>query len=295
AFVGFVDTARDPGHDLAAESRRTGIRRYALGHLVADGDGCAPKWAGLKGRDAAELGGDAAEPDNDTAEPDGDAADVRSARPLAERIERLRAAGGDVVPVLGGSGGKELAATCTRSGALTDAYRRVADAFDAPAVDFEVRDGGERATVLRRARAIGALQNERDLRVSVTLPLRRDGLAPGDVTMLRLTREAGAEIATVNLLAPIEPRGTEGGRLGQVAIAVQAAVEQLARAHDLKDPGQAWRHVALTPVLAGERDLSELDARKLTAYADRHGLAWLSLRGVMPKPDVSYILWRTPA
>ncbi|NUP00135.1 MAG: hypothetical protein HOW59_19645, partial [Nonomuraea sp.] len=42
SFVGFVDTARDPGFDLPAESRRTGIARYALGHLVASGDGCLP-------------------------------------------------------------------------------------------------------------------------------------------------------------------------------------------------------------------------------------------------------------
>jgi hypothetical protein len=55
-----------------------------------------------------------------------------------------------------------------------------------------------------------------------------------------------------------------------------------------------WRRIALTPVLADEGDLSERDARTLTGYAARHGLAWLSLRGVTPKPDVSRILWATP-
>ncbi|MEV4169659.1 hypothetical protein [Nonomuraea sp. NPDC049709] len=267
AFVAFVDTAREPAFDLPADSRRTGVRRYALGHLVAGGDGCAPKWSGL------------ADPGRN---------------PVANRIGRLRAMGGDAAPVFGGPAGQELAATCTRPGGLAAAYRRVVGAFDAGSIDFEVRDSADRAAVLRRARAIHAMQREQPLRVSFTLPLRRYGLAAGDVEMLRATRQAGAEIGTVNLLAPIEPRDTEGGRLGRVATAVEAAGEQIALAQDLADPAEAWRRIALTPVLAGEGDLTELDARKLAAYAARHGLAWLSLRGVTPKPDVSRILWRSP-
>ncbi|MEU8395868.1 hypothetical protein AB0C28_11805 [Nonomuraea sp. NPDC048892] len=265
-FVGFVDLARQPGIDLPAESRRTGVRRYALGHLVAGGDGCSPRWSGQAGPRRS---------------------------PMAGRLARLRAMGGDAAPVLGGPAGRELAATCTRPGGLSAAYRRVVGAFDAAELAFEVRDSADRAAVLRRARAIQAVQRERRLRVSFTLPLRHDGLTPGDVAMLRATRQAGAEVATVNLLAPIEPRTTRGARLGRVATAVRAAGEQIARAQGLAEPGEAWRRIALTPVLAGRDDLSELDARKLAAYAAHHGLAWLSLRGVTPEPDVSRILWRT--
>ncbi|MBB6547996.1 hypothetical protein [Nonomuraea rubra] len=317
AFVAFVDTAREPTFDLPAQARRTGVRRYALGHLVAGGDGCSPKWSGLLTSDSPSPAG---RPDQDGTSPAGRARLVDSEgpsptglvdadgalaagrtfpldpgrNPVANRIGRLRAMGGDAAPVFGGPGGKELAATCTRPGGLAAAYRRVVGAFDAAAVDFEVRDSDDRAAVLRRARAIRAVQRERRLRVSFTLPLRRDGLAPGDAAMLRATREAGAEIETVNLLADVEPRGTRGARLGLVAAAVRAAAEQIAPAQGLADPGQVWRRIALTPVLADAGDLTERDARTLTEYATRHGLAWLSLRGVTPKPDVSRILWRTP-
>ncbi|MEV0994904.1 hypothetical protein [Nonomuraea sp. NPDC050202] len=337
AFVAFVDTARQPTFDLPAQARRTGVRRYALGHLVAGGDGCSPKWSGLLDRDGAASPGRTGPADGDGAaspgrtEPvdgDGSASPGRTGlvdpdsvlaadrtglvdsdgtlaadrtglldpgrNPVANRIGRLRALGGDAAPVFGGPAGPELAATCTKPGGLAAAYRRVVGAFDAAAVDFEVRDSADRAAVLRRARAIHAMQRERRLRVSFTLPLRRDGLAPGDAAMLRATREAGAEVETVNLLAPVEPRSTRGARLGLVAASVRAAAEQVARAHGLADPGQVWRRIALTPVLADEGDLSERDARTLTGYAARHGLAWLSLRGVTPKPDVSRILWATP-
>ncbi|TDD50220.1 chitinase [Nonomuraea terrae] len=266
AFVEFVDTARDPGLDLPGEARRSGVRHYALGHLVAGGDGCAPRWTGR-----LALG----------------------RNPVANRIGRLRALGGDAVPIFGGPGGKELAVACPRPAALAAAYRRVVGAFGAEAVEFEVRDGADRAAVLRRARALRAVQHERPLRVVLTLPLTPEGLEPSDVTMLRLTRREGAEVATVNLLATVEPRAAGDGRLRRMAAAVRAARDQIARAHGLATPEEAWPRIALTPVLAGAGDLSRADARTLAAYADRHGLAWLSLRGVNPIPDVLRILWST--
>ncbi|WP_188187218.1 hypothetical protein [Nonomuraea sp. SYSU D8015] len=337
AFVGFVDTARDPDFNLPAESRRTGVRHYALGHLVAGGDdGCAPKWAGALETDAEET--DDLESDTDSAdssdssdadtegtdadstvspEPDTDGTDTEESdedgsgslesdpersdpldpgeNPVANRIGRLRALGGDAAPVFGGPAGKELAATCTRPGGLAAAYRRVVGAFDAASIDFEIRDGDDGATVLRRARAIRAMQRERPLRVSFTLPLRPHGLDAVDVAMLHTTHQAGAEVGTVNLLAAMEPRHSQSGRLRRLSEAVQLARYQIAQAQDLPDAAQAWHRIALTPVLAGEGDLSEVEARTLTGYAARHGLAWLSLRGVAPSRHVSRILWGTGA
>ncbi|AQZ60247.1 Chitinase [[Actinomadura] parvosata subsp. kistnae] len=329
-FVRFVDTAREPAFDLPAQARRTGVRRYALGHLVAGGDGCSPRWSGPQHADWTLTAdhtpdpeadhppdpedGHLGDPEDDRtthSEPGDDRTGARvpegpaepgdrgrgglldpARNPVAGRIGELRALGGEVAPVFGGPGGQELAATCTKPGGLAAAYRRVVGAFDAAAVDFEVRDSADRAAVLRRARAIHALQRVRRLKVSFTLRLRRDGLAPGDVAMLRATQEAGAEVGTVNLLAPLEPRGTRGARLGLVAASMRAAAGQVARAQRLAEPGAAWRRLALTPVLAGAGDLSAHDARTLAGYAARHGLAWLSLRGVIPDPHVSRILWR---
>ncbi|GGS69258.1 hypothetical protein ACFFV7_17060 [Nonomuraea spiralis] len=266
SFMGFVDTAADPGFDLAAESRRTGVTRYALGHLVAGGDGCLPRWAG-----PPRPGGD----------------------PVAAGLGRLRAAGGDAFPVFGGPGGPELAVACTRPGGLATAYRKAAGAFGAGTMGFEVRDAADPAAVLRRARALRALQQERPLRVCFTLRLEPDGLDAADLEMLRATRRAGARVDTVELLAEMEPRTAPSGRLRRLGSAVRAAAGQLARAWALPGEEQVWARLALTPVLARGGDLDESEAGKLSAYAVRHGLAWLSLRGTSPKPDVSRILWRT--
>ncbi|MFI7698934.1 hypothetical protein [Nonomuraea sp. NPDC049480] len=312
-FVSFVDTAREPGLDLPAESRRTGVRHYALAHLVAGGDdGCAPKWAGPFEPDADETGEDepgedaAGSPEQDGTDPAETDADGSGAlgsgaarkdpldpgeNPVANTIGGLRALGGDAAPVFGGPDGTELAVTCTRPGGLAAAYRRVVGAFDAAAIGFEVRDSEDGAAVLRRARAIRAMQRERPLRVSFTLPLTPYGLGAGDVAMLRTTHQAGAEVGTVNLLATMEPHSAPSGRLRRLSAAIRLARDQIAQAQDLSETDHAWRRIALTPVLASEDDLSEVDAHMLTDYAARHGLAWLSLRGVAPSRQVSRILW----
>ncbi|MFG1942805.1 hypothetical protein [Nonomuraea sp. NPDC048826] len=261
-FVTFVDTAADPGFDLPADARRTGVRWYALGHLRAAPDGCAQRWAGR-----LAFGHD----------------------PVANRIGRLRALGGDAGLVFGGPAG-EAAATCVQQGALTAAYRRAVGAFGARYVDFELPVPGDRATVLRRARAIRALQRERPLRAGFTLPLRADGLAGRDAEMLRLTREAGADVATVNVLAEIDSPGAPEDRLRRLAVALRAARVQVARAYGLASPDEAWPRLAVTCVLTGPAGLSVTEARKLAGFAARHRLAWLSLRGAAPDPEVARIL-----
>ncbi|WP_157246077.1 hypothetical protein [Nonomuraea typhae] len=267
AFLAFVDTAREPGFNLADHSRRTGLRWYALGHVVA-GDDCAPRWGGK-----LEPG----------------------ANPVANRIGRLRAGGADAGLSFGGPAGRELAGACTDQDALTAAYRRMIAAFGARFADFEIRDNADTAAGSRRAGALRTLQRERPLHVTYTFPLGPKGLSAGDAALLKLTHDAGARVSVVNLLAALEPRAAPEGRLRRVAAAVRAAHAQIAHAHGLTDAGQTWRRMALTTVLISPDDLGEIDARKLTTFATRYELAWLSLRGAAPRPAVSQILWRTRA
>ncbi|MER7501760.1 hypothetical protein AB0L05_29980 [Nonomuraea pusilla] len=283
AFLGFADTAVGQGFDLPAE-----VRWYAFGHLVAGGDGCVARWAGPR-------------PAN-----------------LTGALARLRARGGDAGPVFGGPGGRELASACTRPGALAAAYRSAVSAYGASYVGFDVRDASDLGAVARRARALAALQREGPLGVTFTLRLStsapgtggpgagragaggpvRAGLSAADLAMLRLTRREGAEVATVDLLAELEPRDAPPGRLRRLAEAVRAAAGRLDRQGDAGPDendgarGESWPGVALTVVLRDGGDLNEAEARKLAAYAVRHGLAWLSVRGAAPAPGVVRALGR---
>ncbi|WP_084957778.1 hypothetical protein [Thermoactinospora rubra] len=262
-FVAYVDIARDdrpsggPGH---------GGQWYLVGHVVAGPDGCTPGWAGRRAP--------------------GSAAGV---------IRRLREQGGDVMAAFGGSAGRDLAARCADPERLAQAYRQVLTAYDLGHAAFEIA-AADPGTTARRARAIRALQRETAargdrLRVTFTFPLT--ALPPAQMaSVLRTTREAGAIVDTVNLLAPIEPQSAPAGRMRRLAIALRDAHAAIARAQGLADPMDAWRRLAITAVLSSPADLSPLDARKLAAFASRRDVAWLSLRGATPRPDVTAALRR---
>jgi len=264
-FVTFVDAARGPRFNLSREVRKGHVRWFTLGHLTAGQKGCVPRWGGLRARDGG---------------------------PLADRFAPLRAAGGNAGIAFGGPQGRELAAACSDLARLTAAYRRVIGAFGATHIDFEVRDPADAAVVLRRARAIAALQREatregRSLTVSFTLPVTRAGLSPGDQEMLRATRSAGAEIAAVNLLALVGTAPGAESRLRTITSAVRAAHPQIARS---LGESAAWHRIALTPVLARSGDLTRLDAHRLAAFSSRNHLAWLSARGAALSPAITRFL-----
>ncbi|MFJ2029806.1 hypothetical protein [Streptosporangium sp. NPDC087985] len=264
-FVPFVDPGHDPHFNLPRAARENHVRWFTLGHLTAGQNGCTPVWAGRREQDDS---------------------------PIPSGLGRLRAAGGDAGLAFGGRAGSELAVACADVGHLTAAYRQAVGAFGVTYIDFEVREPDDDGTVLRRAGAITALQREaaakgRPLTVSFTLPVTGAGLTLRDQAMLRSTREAGVEIAAVNLLAPIRRTLTGRADLHAVAVAVRAAQPQIARS---LGEAASWHRIALTPVLSGPQDLTAADARKLTAFTTRNGLAWLSTRGAAPSPEVARLL-----
>ena len=263
-YMGFVDAIRNPRFDLSANARRTGILWYTVGHLTAGLDGCTPTWDGTADRD--DL--------------------------VADRIDRLRAHGGDAGLAFGGPYGPELSASCASQTRLAEAYQRMIDAFEPVAIDFELSDPGDAATVERRAVVIATLQHEaqdarRPLGVTFTLPVTEDGLLPAHADMLRATHDAGAEIDTVNLLMRFVPGSRDN--LRRLSVAARSAHAQLEEA--LGVTGRAgWQRMALTPVLVSPDDLSFSEAERLLAFRSRTGLAWLSVRGARPADDVLRLL-----
>ncbi|NUW30905.1 hypothetical protein HTZ77_05665 [Nonomuraea sp. SMC257] len=316
SFVRFAEPGRDPGFDLADDARRTGTRWYALAHLVAGSAPCTAAWTTTSTPPSADEAptpapsptlladpgttGDESAPvekprTTATDEEAGAGGEEERERALATEIRTLRDEGGGAGLVLGGPRGRDLAAACPTPEGLAAAYGAAVSRLGAAYLDVEARDAADRPAVVRRARALRLLQQQRRLPVVFTLPLHEDGLAERDVAMLHQSRLYGADITTVNLLATVEPSGSSTGRLRRVASAVRAAVRQVARVQGLDDPADAWRQVALTPVLDDAADLDETDARALAAFAARNDLAWLSLRGAEPEPAVARVLAHTLA
>ncbi|WP_204055879.1 hypothetical protein [Microbispora corallina] len=255
AFRQFLDLARTPG---AAHRVHPG-GSYLVGHVIAGPDGCTPRWSGP----------------------------VTGA---VTRLARMRLAGGDLRPAFGGPDGPEPSVTCVSEARLAAAYRTAIEALRAGGIDFEVRGSAGRAATLRRAAAVVRLQRAardrgRPLALTFTVPATPDGLAPGDLEMLRTTRAAGADIEAVELLVALTPGAGSPGNLHRLALAVRAARPQIGEALGVAGP-DVWRRMALTPVLSAAGDLGPEEAGRLAAFRARTGLGWLSLRGADPAPGV---------
>ncbi|TQS44713.1 cellulose binding domain-containing protein [Cryptosporangium phraense] len=258
-FSPYVDVLLNPPFDLADAAARTGVRRYTLGFLVA-ADGCAPSWGGVL--------------------PVGDPG-------LAERIAALRSAGGDVRIAFGGANGPELATVCDTPDDLADAYQRAIDAYDATMVDFDVEGGAlaDSSANAKRAAAIGILRaRNRGLDVSVTLPALPQGLTQAGVDLLAGAADAGIDFDAVNLMAMDYGDAAApdpDGRMGRFAIdAVTAAQAQVRGVFGLSDD-EAWRRLAVTPMIGVNDVATEVfsltDAAAVARFVREKNLAWYAM------------------
>ncbi|MGW2836286.1 chitinase [Streptomyces sp. NPDC001493] len=227
---------------------------YNLAFVVADG-GCTPSWGGSAAADDAAV---------------------------AARVAALTASGADVRVSFGGAAGTELALACDSAQDLADAYAEVLDAVGADKADFDIEGTAltDRASVVRRDRAIRLLQKSRNLDVTYTLPVMPDGLEASGLALLDDAVTEGVALSAVDIMA-MNYSTSHDGDMGEYAEqAARAAHTQLAKALDLGS-GQAWNALHLT-VMAGVNDVAGetftlADAASLRTFAERHGVGALSL------------------
>ena len=126
--------------------RSTGVRWYTMAFILAQ-NGCNPAWDSQR----PLLGG----VDQST-------------------IQAIRAAGGDVVPSIGGWSGNKLGPNCATPEALAGAYQKVIDAYDLNAIDVDIENTDEFENAAVQDRVLTALkivkQNNPGLKTILTFP-----------------------------------------------------------------------------------------------------------------------------
>lgn len=129
----------------------TGVRWFTMAFILAR-NGCNPSWD--------------------------------SQRPLTggvdeATIDAIRAAGGDVVPSIGGWSGNKLGPNCATAEALAGAYQEVIDAYDLTAIDVDIENTDEFENAAVQDRILTALkivkQNNPGLRTILTFPTLNTG------------------------------------------------------------------------------------------------------------------------
>jgi hypothetical protein len=136
-----------PGTVMSA----TGIRWFTMAFILSAG-GCAPGWDG----NAPLTGG-----------------------VHASTINAIRAAGGDVIPSIGGWSGNKLGPNCSTPQALAGAYQQVINAFGLKAIDVDIENTDEFENEAVQDRILNALkivkQNNPGIKTIITFGTTTSG------------------------------------------------------------------------------------------------------------------------
>ncbi|MFN8020108.1 MAG: chitinase [Acidimicrobiales bacterium] len=271
-FAPYVDLTLTPPFEFETLDTEV-IDDLMLAFVVADPDDpCVPTWGGFYDVDEASTALD-----------------------LDRRLERFRAAGGQVALSFGGALNSELATVCTDADDLQAAYATMIDHYQVNTVDMDIEGAALTDTDAseRRAEALAALQqaateDDRSLAVWLTLPVTPAGLPAEAVAVVDATLAAGVDLAGVNLMTMNFGPQSAGTNLDMVATtetAVAAVNRQLRSAYERAgitlSGDQIWGKIGITP-MAGENDdvgnVVDVDAAKaLHDWALERGLPRVSL------------------
>ncbi len=129
----------------------TGVKWFTIAFILSNG-GCAPAWDG-----SGPLTGGA----------------------HASTINAIRAAGGDVIPSIGGWSGNKLGPRCSSASALAGAYQQVINAYNLKAIDVDIENTDEFENEVVQDRILGALkivkQNNPGIKTIITFGTTTSG------------------------------------------------------------------------------------------------------------------------
>jgi hypothetical protein len=209
-------------------------------------------------------------------------------------IASLRAAGGDVVPSLGGwsadQGGTEIADSCRDVSSIAVAYEDVIKTYDVSRLDMDVegRSLGRSAGIDRRNKAIAMVEDwaaahGRPLQISYTLPTSPAGLDTDGLAVLQNAVQNGARVDVVNVMTFAYYDGTTT-QMGAAAIsAAMGLVAQLKQLYPSQTAAERWGRVGIT-IMNGIDDYPKktevttlADAKQIRNFATLKGIDTLSM------------------
>ncbi|MEU7902942.1 glycosyl hydrolase family 18 protein [Actinoplanes sp. NPDC049118] len=226
----------------------TGVKAFTIAFVLANG--CNPVWDGEGG-----LTGGVHE----------------------STINAIKAAGGSVVPSIGGWQGNKLGPNCSTPQALAGAYQRVIDTFGLKAIDIDIENTDEFENYTVADRIVGALkiikQNNPSVKTILTFGTTPSG---PNVHGVRLINQAKAMGANVDIFAQM-PFDFGGGAdmYASTVGATEGLKNQLKSTFGWTD-AQAYSHMGISG-MNGLSDQQELTTpatwTRIRDYAKNNNLA----------------------
>jgi glycosyl hydrolase family 18 (putative chitinase) len=209
-------------------------------------------------------------------------------------IASLRAAGGDVIPSLGGwsadQGGTEIGDSCADVNAIAAAYEQLVTTYDVTRIDMDIegRSLSKPGGIDRRNKAIAKLQawakqQGRTVQVQYTLPTDANGLGSDSLAVLQ---NAVANHVRIDLVNPMVFDYYDGVTTDMGAAAINASKglhAQLKTLFPSRTNARIWSMQGAT-MMNGVDDYPKgtevtdlAAAQKLLAFAQSKGMSELSI------------------
>lgn len=237
--------------DPTAVMAATGQKAFQLAFILApSGGGCSPTWDGTSA--------------------------VSSDTAVAGVIDKIRGAGGDVIPSLGGWNGTKLGDVCGSAGDLAAAYGKVVDGLDLKAIDLDV-ENTEMDNNASQDKILGAVtqlkQSHPDLQVIVTIGTTPTGPTDQGKRLITQAKAVGAPVDTWTIM-PFD-FGTPGQDMGDLSIQASEALHGLLKDTYGTDDAATYRMQGISS-MNGTTDQSETvttdDFKQMLDYANTHHL-----------------------
>jgi len=147
----------------------TGVKAFTMAFVLANG--CNPVWDGEGGLTGGVH---------------------------ASTINAIKAAGGSVVPSIGGWSGNKLGPNCSSAAALAGAYQKVIDAFGLQAIDIDIENTDEFENYTVADRIVGALkiikQNNPSVKTILTFGTTTTGPNTHGIRLINQAKALGANV-----------------------------------------------------------------------------------------------------
>jgi chitinase len=226
----------------------TGIKAFTMAFVLANG--CNPVWDGESGLTGGSH---------------------------ASTIAAIKAAGGDVVPSIGGWSGNKLGPNCATPELLAGAYQKVIDAFGLKIIDIDIENSDEFDNYTVADRIVGALKIVKQKNPSVKTILTFGTTPSGpNASGIRLINQSKALGANVDVFSQM-PFDFGGGADMYAATvgATEGLKNQLKTTFGYTD-AQAYSHMGISGMngLSDQQEVTSLDTwTKIRDYAKSKGLA----------------------
>ncbi|ASO17887.1 hypothetical protein FHR81_005376 [Actinoalloteichus hoggarensis] len=233
----------------------TGVEWFTMAFILSSG-GCTPSWDGQR-----PLTGGIDE----------------------QRIDEIRAAGGDVIPSIGGWNGNKLGESCQDAASLAAAYQQVIDAFDLKAIDLDIENTefyGE-VTQQRNIDALSIIARDNpDLLIYITMGTAVSGPDSNGRRLIQKGAAAGLDVDGWTIM-PFNFNGSS--EMGQDSIRAAEGLQDAVRAAYGYSETEAYQRIGISS-MNGMTDQGETVTqqhfREMLGYAQQHGLARLTFWSV---------------